>query len=521
MELKGYMQLLGRRGVAILATTGVTLALVIAIGLLIPPVYVADAKVRVLLDVGVSDFLLREDYTERLLNTYAEILTSEPILEEAIQRLGLRAATLPINTLRQRISTQVVPDTELIQIAVEAGNPQLAQGLADTLAGLLAEYAEELYVGSSKSTRQILEEQLASLEVELVESRQQLTALLAEGATAEVEALTHQIESKEEAYDRLLDRLELAQLNAALRANSVVVIEPAALPSGPSNSLGLTQIALGLAVGLCGGIGVALVLENLDTRFHNSQQLETHTDLPVLGSVPKGLLPVNDAGDPPPGAGIQPMEEAYRLLGINLLSMKRQTLEESGKPIRVVLITSSVAEEGKSMVASNLARTLAEQGQRVFLVESDLRRPSIARHLALEKSLGLAELLSQDGTEVELNPDEMPHLPQWPSLSVISGADAVARPTALLASPRMEELLNHLGEVGDLILLDAPPVLGMADVSVLAPRVDGVLLVARQSFSRREQVRAALKQLRTSRTHVLGAVFVEKDARKWNYYGYD
>ena len=147
---------------------------VAAAGLVIPPVYTAKTTVRILLDVGVADFVLREDYNKRLLNTYAEVLKSGPILERAISQLSPQASSLSASELSENVEVEVVPDTELISISVQDSDPVVAQKLANTLSTLLMEYAQDLYVGSSKSTRQIVEEQLASLDNGLEQDRQQL-----------------------------------------------------------------------------------------------------------------------------------------------------------------------------------------------------------------------------------------------------------------------------------------------------------------------------------------------------------
>ena len=212
----------------------------------------------------------------------------------------------------------------------------------------------------------------------------------------------------------------------------------------------------------------------------------------------------------------QPIEEAYRLLSINLQALKDDV------SLQTILITSAASKEGKSTIAANLAQALAERGQTVFLVESDLRRPTLTSALDLELDMesdehGLGVLLAQ---RPAFNREALSQvlLPaKQPSLFVIGGGPRIANPTQLLASPSMEGLLGYLGAQGQTTLLDAPPVLGAADVSVLAPRVDGVILVVRQSQSKREQVLAALKQLQATRACVIGFVFLQKSDKDWGY----
>jgi non-specific protein-tyrosine kinase len=518
MELRLYLEILKRRALVIIIVVAMTLLVMAAAGLFLPPIYEAESTMRVLLDVGISDLILREDYNTRLLNTYATVLKSGPMLREAVERSSAEMAVESITELGKDISITVIPDTELIAISVRHRDPFVARDLANALSSLLMEYAQDLYVGSSKSTRQIVEEQLVRLDGELEQDRQQLANLTAAGASSpEIETLTREIEFKEDAYDRLLERYEFARLNESLRANSVAIIAPATLPEMPANRLGLREVAVGLAIGLLGGVGLALVLENLDTRVHSPHQLERLFGLPVLGNVPKGFLSPDDLVREDASGKSRPIEEAYRLLCINLLVHREQIHEREDEPIQTILITSATSHEGKSMVTTNLARVFAEQGQSVFLVESDLRRPTVSEKIGVESDLGLGNMLVD---RIPLNDGTLGRLicpTDQPSLFVVGRGAKVPNPTTLLASPSMSKLLDYLGAQGQITLLDAPPVLGVADVSVMAPQVDGIVFVIRQASSNRETVTRALKQLRATQTRLLGVVFVQHSSTDWGY----
>jgi capsular exopolysaccharide synthesis family protein len=193
-----------------------------------------------------------------------------------------------------------------------------------------------------------------------------------------------------------------------------------------------------------------------------------------------------------------------------------QALREES-PFNTILVTSAMPREGKSTVSSNLAQALAERGQTVFLVESDMRRPTIEKLFGVDENLGLSTLLAE---RISLNGQELSevmHPAEQPSLFVIGGGPEVSNPVPLLASPAMDQLLNYLSAQSQVTLLDAPPVLGTADVSILAPKVDGVILVVGESLSSREDVRQALRQLQAMRAQVLGLIFVKKGGRGWGY----
>lgn len=507
MDLQHYIDILMRRAMVIIVVAALTVAVVSASALVITPIYTASATVRVILDVGVSDLSIKETYGDRLMNTYARILTSWPVLEDIADRLELSDS---VSGLREKISVEALPKTELMEITVHDPVPTVAQNLANALAEVLVGQAQTAYSTGDKSSRQIVEEQLTTIENELESDRQQLADLSLDDNPdlSQIEMLKTQIKFKEDAYDRLLNKYESVRLVEALRANSVIIVEPASLPKLPSNMPGLQEIALGLVVGLVGGVGLAMVMENLDTRVQSSQQVERLTHLPVLGVVSRDLLVLNESVQNGESFKSRPLEEAYRLLGINLQTLRNE------QPLQTILITSASTREGKSTAAAGLAQALAERGQTVFLVESDLRRPAVARMLELEDGPGLSTLLEQPFL-IHESLGQMMQPANLPSLFVIGSGPTPSNPTALLASPAMDQLLSYLGMQGQTTLLDAPPVLGLPDVSILAPKAEGIILVVAQGITRRESLRAALKQLRATRANVLGVVFLQKSSKDW------
>lgn len=503
MDLQHYLDILKRRALIIAVVTAVVVAVVVSAGLLATPVYRAKTTIRVLLDVGVSEFSLGRDYSQRLLNTYDFVLGSDSLKKEALNRLEQQHGTEAGKGLHT-VRAEVIPDSELIQVTVEHENPIIARDVVNTMATLLVEYAQNLYTGSDKSSMDIIDEQLTQVESEIDALYAQMASLMQGGApAADLNALEKQIRFQEASYERLLSRYDLAQLKQNLRANSISIVQPAILPRSPSNALSLQDVGLALVVGLLGGMGLALLTENLDTRFRNTDQVERVTSLPVIGSVPRGVLPKRNNGKRD-----RTLEEAYRVLALNL----HRQVQAMG--IKTLLITSAVPGEGKSMVADNLAQVLAEQDRSIFLLESNLRRPTMSKRFSIENGyVGLSELLAHESTlEGAIFPTDQP------SLYVISGGPIPSNPTALLASPAMEKLLSSLGDQAQLTLIDAPPMLGIADVSVLVPQVDGVLLIVNREVSRREHVREVLKQLKTIQAQVVGIVFLSRHRRTADYY---
>jgi capsular exopolysaccharide synthesis family protein len=233
--------------------------------------------------------------------------------------------------------------------------------------------------------------------------------------------------------------------------------------------------------------------------------LEALSDVPVLGVVPNRLLPQDNSSHRSSKAKEQRLQEAYRLLSINL-----QALSKNSIPLHTFLITSAVSGEGKAIVGINLAQTLANQGKTVFLVEGDMRRPVFQDMFDIKKRPVLSALLAEPGSLNNGKLQKVYRPMKQSGLSLIPSGSVTHQPTSLLASPAMEELLYRLCVEGEITLVTAPEVLGVADASVLAAKVDGILLVVKQGYSRREQLQSALKQLQTAQARAIGIVFIQK-----------
>ncbi len=536
MDLRFYIDIFWRRAPIIIIVAALTVAVMSAYSLyLTTPMYKAVTTVRLIQEIGLTNLRPRDDsQVERLANTYSQILTGWPRLHEAKQELN---NDLSISQLREKISIQVMPKTELMQIIVTDSDPKFAQQMANKLAELLIEYTQNLYTDNADSARQILDDRLTMLEQELISHREQLMELSTAGASdAEMDSVRSLIAFKENAYAQLLNQYEQARLNQAVLANSVKVVEAAQLPRYPSNKLGFRQVGLSLGLGLFGGIGLALILENLDTRIHSAQQLEYITQLPILGTVPRGFLQTKDIDSTEGAIRSTPVGEAYRLLGLGLLMLREE------KQVNTLLVTSAMPKEGKTMVTSNLAQTLAERGRKVFLIEADLRRPSQKKVLDIKQAISLHNLLVNSQSMIEflsliaqIEDMDYEHLLQdgesdgegWSvadlrstdqsSLFVIPGGPPASNPPMLLATPAMSILLDRMKSQSNITMIDAPPTLGVADVSLLAPMVDGVILIVRQGVTKRENLLAAIRQLKISRGEILGIVFVQKSRRGWKY----
>jgi len=204
-----------------------------------------------------------------------------------------------------------------------------------------------------------------------------------------------------------------------------------------------------------------------------------------------------------------PSAEAIRLLGVRLRDL-RQT-----RPLKKVLITSTIPQEGKSMIAANLACALAYASDaKILLVEGDLRRPSLLQMFGIKKQVGIYEWLKEDTSSIR----NIYHLKDA-GIWILPAGDALSNPIELLQSERLPVLMNKLAALFDWIIIDSPPVLPLADTSVWMRLADGVLLVTRQGTTEKQQLESGLEALESHK--VIGAIVNGSRASAYSGYYYN
>jgi capsular exopolysaccharide synthesis family protein len=268
------------------------------------------------------------------------------------------------------------------------------------------------------------------------------------------------------------------------------VFEAAQPPADLITPRPLLYLLVGLEIGLVLGLGAALLRHALDPRVRRRGQLEDVLRAPVLGvlgrdwTVPSLVMYGRD----------DKVAEAFRQLRTHVQLMI------SGRGQKVILVTSATSGEGRSLTTCKLGFTLAEAGLRVLILEADLRRPSIAKSLEIDKSIGLAGLL------IHHDPVDEVVQPVGQRLDVLVSGPVPANPSELLSSGEMTDLLSMFRERYDAVLIDTAPVLPVTDAVILAQRVDGVVLVARYGHTAIEDLRAAKAALDAVSARVLGSV---------------
>ncbi len=385
-----------------------------------------------------------------------------------LARRVLRAAGLDSRSaaaLLRKSSVSAKPDVDLLQFRVDDRSAQLARWLASEYARQFTIYRRQLDVRVLESARLKVEARAA----ELAAAGQRGSAL----------------------YRDLLETERKLGTAEALGTSSGYVVQPAdraaRIEPRPARSL-----VLGLGVGLLFGLGLAFLREALDTRVRSADEISARLGIPLLGFLP-----------PPPrslgGSGLLAMvatphhasAEAFRQLRTSLAfaNLKRRA--------RTIVVTSATEDEGKSTTVANLAVALARAGQRVVLVDLDLRRPTLDRAFAVERSPGLTDVVLEHATLAEALvpvPIDSGRAGRRASLELLPAGTVPLDPGELVASDELADLLAKLRERADLVLVDTPPLLQVGDAMTVSAKVDALVVVTRLNELRRPSL-AGLKRL--------------------------
>ena len=338
--------------------------------------------------------------------------------------------------------------------------------------------------------------------------------------------LQQQLKIANESLNRFLTTRQNLRIEAAQTELPWEIIKAPILPEDPISPNIPRNLILGFVASALLGIGAALLREKLDNTYHNVDALKDDLKLPLLGALPidKSLEANKKANsskeqssqntqlldDTPDFSPIFHPEstpdsyfqqsgqfvEALRVVHTNLQMLS------SDRQVRSIVISSALPGDGKSTDAHNLAQVAASMGQKVLLVDTDLRRPQVHARTGLPNLWGLSNLISGNMPAEEVMQD----LPDIYGCSVITSGAIPPDATRLLSSVKMKELVKEFHQKFDLVIYDAPPLVGLADASLVAPHTDGVVLVVRIDKTERSIVKQAIDNLKTSRTNVLGVV---------------
>lgn len=318
--------------------------------------------------------------------------------------------------------------------------------------------------------------------------------------------LKREVETNRQLFEGLLQRLKEVGVAGGVGTNNISVVDKAEVPGSPFTPNPRRNLMIALFLGLFGGVGLAFLFEHLDDTIKLSDEMEQQLGLAVLGIIPhvRAL---------PGGKLFQEnydtrshFAEAYRSLRTAL-----QFSTPEGMP-RVLMVTSTSMGEGKSTTALSLSMQIAQLGKKVLLIDGDLRKASLHSTLDIPNGLGLTNYLAGDS-----KPSQITQTTAVPNLYVITSGPLPPNPAELVSSTKMVSLLSLAAKKFDHIIIDGPPVLGLADAPLLGSIADATVMVIESGGTRRDFARGAIKRLRSTRTHLLGGVLTKMQAHSQAY----
>lgn len=310
-------------------------------------------------------------------------------------------------------------------------------------------------------------------------------------------------------YSTLLSNYEAVRLARLQNTPNVVQVEKALPPTIPVQAGPLRNIILGAIIGLFFTGTIAFILEYMDDTLKTPQDIANVLGLPVVGYVVNESGMDKNEGTPYVSANPRsPMAETFRTLRTNL------EFASVDKSLKTILVTSPGAGEGKTTVATNLAAVMAQANKRVILLEGDLRRPRVHRALGMSNQIGLSDVFRG-----QMDIRDVARYSKVKDLAVITSGSLPPNPAELLGSARMAQILARLVESASVVIIDSPPFV-VTDSTVLASKVDGVLLVIQPGKTHAEAAKTMLAQLNRAGAHVVGVVMNRVSRKTSSYYGY-
>jgi len=356
---------------------------------------------------------------------------------------------------------------------------------------------------TARAQEQMLKERLGG-------AKQQLLDL--QSRSIRYSILKREVDTNRTLYDGLLQRLKEIGVAGGVGINNISVVDKAQVPAYPYKPDLSKNLTMGLAIGLVIGLLVAWLLEHLDDTIRFADDVERETGAAVLGVVPKLKVTESNRIGIALGPHLDPtsaFSEAYRSVRTAL-----QFSTASGAPRRLV-VTSSSKNEGKSTTALALAINFAQMGKPVLLIDADLRNPVLHKMLKVENARGLSNYLSSNSTVLQ-----MVQKTDIPNLYVMTTGPLPPNPVELLSGMKMISLLAQAEEHFAHVIVDGPPVLGIADSIVLSNQVENAVFVVESGRTRKGHAKAALKRLQQAGVHPLGVILTKIDAYH-DLYGYN
>jgi len=487
--LRGYLHVLRRGRWWVAALTLLGLGVGLALSLTSAKQYSATAQLLVqsTANVNLSTGANQSLITTADVQTELQLVTSAQVQQAVIKKLGSAPA----------VATSQVGQTDVIAVTAVSPSPAAAARIANT-------YARAFVTWSTATASNNLSAAENQLSAQINAINKEVKGLPAKAAT-QAAALSNQ-------QAVLKGQLAQLQVTGATASTGLELVTPATAPGSPSSPKPPQDALLGVIAGLAAGIAAAFLRDSLDDTLNSGESVERVIDAPVLATVPM-MTSWRKRSKPTVVAVSEPTSqptEAYRSLRTSLQFARQD------RPLRTILVTSPSAGDGKTATVVNLGAVFAQAGSRVVIVSCDLRRPGLNQYFAPVEHVELTAVLAG---QQPLDRAVAPVL-DVDGLWMLGTRGIVANPTELLSGPRMRSVLAELAEQFDVVLIDSPPVLPVADAMILSGHADGVVLVVSAGQTRRAELRRTREKLAQAGTPVVGAVLNKASQQdEYGYYG--
>jgi capsular exopolysaccharide synthesis family protein len=441
------------------------------------------------------------------IETEKELAQSDQVTSRAARKLGL--SVLPDGFVAG-LDVEGTEDIEILTFRYTSSDASTAQQTAAAFATAYLEFRSNQVADDLTVATDELRRRAALAKQRLAQVNRDLAAATAESQIATLTATADLV------FRQISDiKTQLVTLTSPEILNIGNLVQPASLAEGSEPNILRNGILAGI-IGLLLGVGLALFRDGLDGRPRNRQELESDAEAPMLAAVPfikswrrrESTLLVSLMDPESPAA------EAYRSLRTNVL------YAASHRKVKTLLVTSPKPGEGKSATVANLAVSLAQAQKKVAVVCADLRRPRLQHFFRSRTWPGLTEVLTGDSTLA----DAM----AWsgvPGLHFLPSGRSPSNPAELVGSEKMAMVIARLAKENDIVLIDAPPLLSIADASTMGSVVDGVLMVVDAQSTTRSEIEQSAIQLDQVGANILGVILNKFDPRRawvrsYHYYGY-